>query len=126
MAAPKDISIKLAIFIFPGEPKLKTSGFKNAEIATNTAARPTRLWNPATSSGIAVMGILKAINAPIDPPNNRKANKIINPVEKFPIEIIVTPTAISIPTIPKKFPLREVSGEERPLNANIKSTPDIK
>ena len=46
--------------------------------------------------------------------------------EKFPIEIIVTPTAISIPTIPKKFPLREVSGEERPLRANIKRTPDIK
>ena len=43
MAAPKDISIKLAILIFPGEPKLKTSGFKKADIATNTAANPTRL-----------------------------------------------------------------------------------
>ena len=126
MAAPNDISIKLAILIFPGDPKLNTSGFKNAETATNTAARPTRLWNPATSSGIAVIGILKAINAPIDPPNNKKINKNINPVEKLPIEIIVTPIAITIPIIPKKFPLREVSGDERPLNANIKSTPDIK
>ena len=72
------------------------------------------------------MGILKAIKAPIDPPNNRKINKIINPVEKLPIEIIVTPIAITIPIIPKKFPLREVSGEERPLNASIKSTPDIR
>ena len=126
IAAPNDISIKLAIFIFPGKPKLNTSGFKKAEIATNTAASPTKLWNPATSSGIAVMGILKAIKAPIEPPNNRKINKIINPVEKLPIEITVTPVAITIPIIPKRFPLREVSGDERPLNANMKSTPDIK
>ena len=69
IAAPSDISIKLASLIFPTNPKLKASGFRNAEIATKTAARPTRLWNPATSSGIAVIGILKAINAPIDPPN---------------------------------------------------------
>ena len=43
MAAPSDISIKLASFIFPTTPKLKASGFKKAEIATKTAARPTRL-----------------------------------------------------------------------------------
>ena len=43
IAAPRDISIKLAILIFPGDPKLKTSGFKKADIATNTAARPTKL-----------------------------------------------------------------------------------
>ena len=72
IAAPRDISIKLAIFMSPGEPKLNTSGFKNADIATKTAARPTKLWNPATSSGIAVIGILYAINAPIEPPINRK------------------------------------------------------
>ena len=41
--APNDISIKLAIFILPGVPKLKTSGFRNAEIATKTAAKPTKL-----------------------------------------------------------------------------------
>ena len=70
--APKDISIKLAILIFPGKPKLNTSGLRKADIATNTAANPTKLWNPATSSGIAVIGILKAINAPIEPPINNK------------------------------------------------------
>ena len=42
-AAPIDISIKLPSFIFPGVPKLKASGFKKAEIATKTAARPTKL-----------------------------------------------------------------------------------
>ena len=43
IAAPSDISIKLANLIFPTIPKLNASGFKNAEMATNTAARPTRL-----------------------------------------------------------------------------------
>ena len=43
IAAPKDISIKLASFIFPMLPRLKASGFRNAEIATNTAAKPTKL-----------------------------------------------------------------------------------
>ena len=41
--APKDISIKLAILILPGEPNLKISGFKKADIATKTAANPTKL-----------------------------------------------------------------------------------
>ena len=43
IAAPIDISIRLASFILPGEPKPKAEGFKNAEIATKTAARPTKL-----------------------------------------------------------------------------------
>ena len=42
-AAPIDISIRLASLIFPDEPKLKTSGLKKADIATNTAAKPTKL-----------------------------------------------------------------------------------
>ena len=41
--APRDISIKLAILMSPGVPKLKAIGFKKAEIATKTAARPTKL-----------------------------------------------------------------------------------
>ena len=72
IAAPSDISIKLASFIPPTTPRLKASGFRKADIATKTAAKPTKLWNPATNSGIAVIGILNAINAPIDPPINRK------------------------------------------------------
>ena len=38
------------------------------------------------------------------------------------METIVTPIAIAIPIIPKRFPLRDVSGEESPLNARIKRT----
>ena len=100
IAAPKDISIKLAILMSPGNPNLKTAGFKNADIATNTAASPTKLWNPATNSGIAVMGILKAINAPIEPPITKKIIKYKNPDEKLPTERIVTPIAKVIPIIP--------------------------
>ena len=126
IAAPKDISIKLAILIFPVVPKLNISGFKKADIATKTAARPTRLWNPATNSGIAVIGILKAMNAPIDPPIKSKINKYKNPVEKLPTEIIVTLIAIAIPIIPNKFPLLDVSGDDKPLNAKINNTPDTR
>ncbi len=124
--APNDISIKLAILILPGKPNLNISGFRKAEIATKTAANPTKLWNPATSSGIAVIGILNAINAPIDPPINNKIIKYKKPVEKFPTETMVTSMAIAIPIIPNKFPCLDVSGDERPLRAKINSTPDIR
>ena len=126
IAAPKDISIRLAILIFPREPRLNISGLRKAEIATKTAAKPTKLWKPATSSGIAVIGILYAINAPMDPPINNKIIKYKNPVEKLPTETIVTPMANTIPIIPNKFPCLEVSGEERPLRAKINKTPEIR
>ena len=125
-AAPIDISIKLKSLIFPGDPRLKASGFKKADIATKTAARPTRLWKPATSSGIAVIGILYAIKAPIKPPARRKIKTKTKPLEKFPKDKNVTVIAITIPMIPNKFPCLDVSGEDSPLNANINNTPDIK
>ena len=126
IAAPKDISIKLAILILLGIPKLNTSGFKKADMATKTAASPTRLWKPATSSGIAVIGILYAINAPTDPPITRKPRTYKNPVEKFPTDKKVTPIAIAIPIIPNKFPCLDVSGDESPLRAKINKIPEIK
>ena len=73
-AAPIDISIKLASLMAPGDPKLKASGFKKAEIATKTADNPTKLWKPATNSGMAVIGILYAMKAPIRPPTSKKIN----------------------------------------------------
>ena len=125
-AAPIDISTKLASLILPGDPKLNAPGFKNAEIATNTAAKPTRLWKPATNSGIAVIGILYAIYAPILPPNNKNTITYKKPDEKLPKDKKVTTIAITIPTIPKKLPCLDVSGDDNPLNANINKTPDIK
>ena len=38
----------------------------------------------------------------------------------------VTIMAIAIPKMPKKFPCRDVSGDDNPLRANIKSIPEIK
>ena len=73
-AAPIDISIKLESLISPGVPRLKACGFKKADIATKTAARPTRLWKPATSAGITVIGILYAMKAPIVAPTSKKIN----------------------------------------------------
>ena len=81
---------------------------------------------PATNSGIAVIGILNAINAPMAPPIKRSINKYKNPVEKFPTDKIVTPIAIAIPIMPNKFPCLDVSGDDSPLNANMNKTPEIK
>ena len=39
---------------------------------------------------------------------------------------IVTQIAIAIPEIPKTFPLRDVSGELKPLRARIKKIPETK
>ena len=87
--------------IFPGDPRLKASGFKKAAIATKTAARPTKLWKPATNYGIAVIGILNAIKAPIVPPIIKNKNTYNVEVEKLPIDKNVTAIAIIIPRIPK-------------------------
>ena len=66
------------------------------------------------------------MKAPIDPPTKMNIKTKINPSEKLPIYKNVTVTAIIIPKIPKKFPCLDVSGEDKPLKAKIKSTPDTK
>ena len=48
-AAPIDISIKLPSFIFPRLPRLNASGFKKAEIATNTSGQTDQAEKPATN-----------------------------------------------------------------------------
>jgi len=75
---------------------------------------------------MAVIGILKAIIAPILPPIKRNAITYTKLMEKLPIDKNVTTTAIDIPRIPKKFPRLEVSGDESPLNAKMNNTPEIK
>ena len=49
----------------------------------------------------------------------------MKPVEKFPIDRNVTVTAIIIPKIPNKLPCLYVSGDDNPLKARIKRTPEI-
>tara|TARA_Y100000748_G_scaffold181859_1_gene152370 strand:- start:241 stop:468 length:228 start_codon:yes stop_codon:yes gene_type:complete len=75
---------------------------------------------------MAVIGILNAIKAPIEPPIAKKNIKYTNPKEKLPTESMVTPIAKIIPIIPYKLPCLDVSGDERPLNAKINNTPDIR
>tara|TARA_B100000674_G_scaffold272748_1_gene225243 strand:- start:190 stop:417 length:228 start_codon:yes stop_codon:yes gene_type:complete len=75
---------------------------------------------------MAVIGILYAMKAPTQPPTKRKIRTKMNPVEKFPIDRKVTVIAIIIPKIPKKFPCLDVSGDDKPLNAKINKTPEIK
>ena len=125
-AAPIDISIRLPSLISPGKPRLNAVGFKKAAIATKTAAKPTKLWNPATNSGIAVIGILYAIKAPIEPPTTINIITKTKPIEKVPIDRKVTVIAIIIPKIPNKFPCLDVSGEDKPLKARINNTPETK
>jgi len=66
------------------------------------------------------------MKAPIDPPTKIKMITNINPLEKLPVDKNVTVIAIIIPTIPKKFPCLDVSGEDRPLRARINNTPETK
>ena len=81
---------------------------------------------PATNSGIAVIGILNAMNAPTLPPIKRNTITYTKLAEKLPIDKNVTITAINIPRIPKKLPCLEVSGDESPRKANMNRTPEIR
>ena len=69
MIAPSPISSRLTPLIAPvGVVMWNSAGLYSAAAATNTAAMPTRLWNAATSCGIAVIGMRSAITTPIAPP----------------------------------------------------------
>ncbi len=69
MITPSPISNRLAPLMAPlGSVIPNSAGLVSAAAATNTAAMPTRLWKAATSCGIAVIWILRAITTPIVPP----------------------------------------------------------
>ena len=97
------------------------SGLRKADAATRTAARPTRLWNAATSCGIAVMAMRRAITNPMPPPIPIAAT-ISGRLAISCVTSVVT-TAISMPAMPKRFPRWLVEGEDRPRSARMKHTP---
>ena len=66
---PRLISIRLPKWISPERPIPYASGDHSAAIAIITAANPTSEWNAATSCGIAVIAILRAMPVPIAPPS---------------------------------------------------------
>jgi len=81
IAAPSAISIRLTARILPSSPRMsKAPGLRNAAPATSTAARPTSEWNAATSCGIAVIWIRRAVVRPMMAPMAMAAR--ISPNEK--------------------------------------------
>ena len=127
MAEPMDISTRLATPMLPTVPMPYASGVVSAAAATSTAAMPTRLWNAATSCGIAVIEILRAMTAPAPPPMPTPSTirPHVSPSVMSASTKVVT-TAIAMPAIPRKLPRLEVSGDERPRNARMKSPPETR
>ena len=100
----------------------KAVGFRKAAAATSTAASPTRLWNAATSCGIAVIAIRRAVTSPIAAPIPIATRISTAVVQSIPatkpvtaafstkstvrgecVTSVVT-TAIVIPTMPNRLP----------------------
>ncbi len=85
---------------------------------------PTSEWKAATSCGIAVMAILRAITAPIAPPTPSPIATSAQPIPSEGGEAAsVVRMAIAIPTMPNRFPCRDVSGLDSPRSARTNRTP---
>ncbi len=106
---------------------------------TSTAAMPTRLWNAATSCGIAVIWILRAVMRPIPPPMTmarkfadrrqsefRRAMIAGSEAIRWHVRTSVVATAIAMPIMPVRLPRRLLSGLDRPRSARMKQTPAIR
>ena len=124
------------------------SGLRKAAAPTSTAAIPTRLWKAATSCGIAVILILRAVTRPMPPPITMAA-AISKKSPKSPFahqfkylaasawpfgdvtQILfgsacvtsVVPTAMAMPSMPVRLPRRLLSGPDSPRSARMKQTP---
>ena len=85
-----------------------------------TAARPTRLWKPATSSGICVICTRAATMAPAMPPMT--IIRRISQVALTPGPKIVASTAIAMPTMPYQIARLAFSWLESPPSARMKRT----
>src|SRR5215210_3551628 len=85
---------------------------------------PTSEWNAATSSGIDVIGTLRAMTAPMEPPI---ATPRITSTQPTPSAggwaASVVTTAIPMPIMPKKLPCRDDAGLDRPLRDKMNRTP---
>ncbi len=86
----------------------------------NTAARPTRLWKPATSSGICVICTRLATNQPMTPP--MATSNAINGYWPTPGVPMVASTASAMPTMPYQMARLAFSWLASPPSARMKST----
>src|SRR6202011_932257 len=85
---------------------------------------PTSEWNPATSSGIAVIGTRRAITAPIEPPIATPSTTSNQPMPSAGgCAANVVAIAMPMPIMPKKLPCRDEAGLDRPRSDRMNSTP---
>ena len=113
--------------MLPTVPMPYASGVVSAAAATSTAAMPTRLWKAATSCGIAVIEIRRAMTAPVPPPMPTPSTirPHVSPSAMSASTRVVT-IAIAMPVMPRRLPRREVSGDESPRSARMKSAPETR
>ena len=83
-----------------------------------TAARPTRLWKPATSSGIWVICTRSATRAPATPPMATIRGS--SQVAPTPGPKMVASTASAMPTMPYQMARLAFSWLESPPSARMK------
>ena len=93
---------------------------KSALRPMKTAARPTRLWKPATSSGICVICTRAATTAPTAPPITIIKRMI--QVPPTPSPRMVATTASAMPMMPNQMARLAFSWLESPPSARMKRT----
>ena len=107
--------------VFIGAPAAIASATRCASMSAfspmKTAASPTRLWKPATSSGICVICTREATKAPTAPPMitiGASSQKCPEPPK------IVAITASAMPAMPYQIARLAFSWLERPPSARMK------
>ena len=126
IATPRLISIRAWLWMSDTVPMPKLSGAYMAAAATMTAARPTSEWNAATSCGIEVMAMRRAVIAPTPPPMARPST--ISPKRPTPgvASASVVAMAMPMPIMPNVLPRRLVVGCDRPRSARMNRMPETR
>ena len=107
-------------------PIPKLSGAYMAAAATMTAARPTSEWKAATSCGMAVMAMRRAVTAPTLPPMARPSTISAKPPSDGVASASVVTMAMPMPIMPNMLPCRLVVGCDRPRSARMNSMPETR
>ena len=126
MATPRLISMRAWPWMSATVPMPKLSGAYIAAAATITAARPTSEWNAATSCGIEVIGMRRAVTAPTLPPIARPSTISQKPPKLGVASASVVRMAMPMPIMPNMLPCRLVVGCDRPRSARMNRMPETR